>query len=122
MSARRRVLAVLGGLGPSLLGGAFFFGALGPATDRAAGPLGSMVLGALMGAAVVGLIRLFRVAPWGYPVAGVLCGPIPLVLLLAGKAKEGELFGVWLLGAVFGLLIGLLEAARVRRSADAHEG
>jgi hypothetical protein len=113
----RRILAFLCGLAPAVLGGAFFALAFFAVVEPGAKALGGLVVGALWGAAVVGLIRLFRVAPWGYAVAGLLCGPIPLLVLTLGDEPSGEdRFALWLIGAVFGLLIGLLEQARVRRA------
>ena len=113
-----RLRAFLGGLVPSALGGAFFLTALSQVLDPSQRIGDSLVIGAIAGVAVVGLIRLFRVAPWGYAVAGVVCGPIPFLLLARSEPiREGDRFGVWLVGAFFGLVLGLLEWARVRRDA-----
>ena len=112
----RRVLGFFGGLVPAMLGGAFFVMTFLVVIDPGGNPIGGLIAGAISGVAVVGLIRLFRVAPWGYPVAGLISGPVPFLVLTQGENASGEdRFGIWLLGAVFGLLVGLLEWARVRR-------
>ena len=68
--------------------------------------------------AILGLIRLFRIAPWGYPLAGLFAGPVRLALFFDAKNTAGDRGGAWLLGAVLGLLIGALEWARVRRTGE----
>ena len=112
----RRVFSFLGGLVPAMLGGAFFVVSFAGVVDPGKPALGGLVVGALCGAAVVGLIRLFRIAPFGYAAAGLVCGPLPFLVLSQGDGTSGDdRFRLWLVGAFFGLLIGVLEWARVRR-------
>lgn len=75
----------------------------------------STVGGFLLGSAIVGLIRMFRVAIWAYPVVGLLSGPVPFAIL-SDKADGGEQWaGMWFVGALLGLVIGILEFARCQR-------
>ncbi len=112
----RKLWAFLGGLTPSALAGAFFLLTLGRVTEPGqANRLALLLLGGLYGVGVVGLIRLFRVAPWAYPLAGLFCGPVPLALVLNRNMGGDERGGLWILSALLGLLIGALEWARVRR-------
>lgn len=108
------------GWGTAMLTGAFAFvvgGRLGSA------PLpGLAVGGALYGLAVLGLIRLFPVRGWGLPVAGLLCGPVPISLLAGRGGEPGERFGVALIFAGLGLLLGLLEWARQSRAESDAKG
>lgn len=116
----RRLLAVLAGLLPSVLGGAFFLLAFGKVVDPAAPAGALLVVGGLSGTVIVGLVRLFRIAPFGYPFAGLLCGPLPFFLILRGTSEgpqdEGSRAGVWLASALLGAILGVLEWARVRRA------
>jgi hypothetical protein len=77
----------------------------------------SLLLGWLYGVAVAGLMRFFRVAPWAYPLLGLLCGPVPFALLVPGSTTRDERGALWAMTAVLGLLIGLLEWARESRRA-----
>jgi len=79
---------------------------------------GVLVLGALAGVATLGLVRLFPVARWGWPIAGLLAGPFVVALALR-RASEGD-GGAWVAGALLGLFVGLLEWARAAR-ADGRE-
>ena len=113
----RRAIAFVRGLVPAMLGGAFFLLTFSSVVDPNGDAGAAFLVGGFCGAAVVGLIRLFRIAPWGYGVAGLICGPIPFLVLFQEHETNGEdRFGVWLVGALFGLLIGLLEWARVHRA------
>jgi hypothetical protein len=74
--------------------------------------------GSLHGIAVHGLLRLFPVRRWALPLAGLLCGPVPLAAVLALGRQAEERGGVLVLAALIGLWIGLLEAARRTASAS----
>ena len=106
---RRRIAAIA----PASLAGLSL--ALATALASGARPgqcLGAMLLGVFSGLVVLGLIRLFPVARWAYPIAGMLVGPL-LPLALTGRQAGGDERGaVWLLGALFGVVVGLLEWAR----------
>lgn len=99
---------------PSMLAGAFYMLALGRILDEGGERLGLLLWGALYGLAVVGLVRLFRVAPFGYVVAGFLCGPVPAALLIQEPIAAEERGGYWFVLALLGLFVGALEWARVR--------
>ncbi len=80
--------------------------------------VGAFVGGWLLGVATLGLIRLFSVSPWAYPVVGLVAGPIPIALLVGLFGKDGasdEWGGAWVLSALFGAVVGVLEWARVRQ-------
>lgn len=114
MGFLRRIRRFLSNLVPAFLAGGFFLLAAGRlAHDPSAGRLGLLLAGGLYGVGVVGLIRLFPIAPWAYFVAGFLCGPIPAALLVGRSMGEEDRAGFWLLTALLGLLVGLLETARV---------
>lgn len=102
---------------PAALAGGFLVLTLASADKPSANPLHwvlLLVVGGLLGVCVCALIRLFRIAPWGYPLAGLFAGPVPASLLMNAGSSADERGGLVLLGAVFGVLIGLLEWARVR--------
>ncbi len=112
----RRLSKLLSGLVPATLGGAFFLLTFGKVQDPHEGAPGLLILGGISGMVIVGLIRLFKIAPWGYPIAGFLVGPLPFLVLLGRKLPTEEDRGsVWVVAALFGVLIGLLEWARVHR-------
>ncbi|HEX6882906.1 MAG TPA: hypothetical protein VF530_05965 [Planctomycetota bacterium] len=96
-------------------------GCLG-ATVVAAQPGGTglpgFVIGWLYGVVVGGALRLFRVPPGVYPLAGLLAGPLPIALLMPAGAGADARGLVWL-GALAGLVIGLVEwgASRARGAA-----
>ena len=71
-----------------------------------------LLIGWLYGVAVLGLIRLFRVARWAYPLVGILCGPVPAGILFARSVSEEQWGGTLVLTAVGGLFVGTIEAAR----------
>ncbi len=102
-----------GGWSTAVLAGAFFF----LATGRIADPtqtqrLALLVMGALYGLAVLGLLRLFRVRGFGLVVAGMLAGPVPLALLMPVPENPADIGILWL-AAVLGALIGALEWMRL---------
>lgn len=109
----------LRGLMPAGLAGAFFLltamaREIGGQSHVPARILMALVAGWLLGVAVVGLIRLFRVAAWAYPLAGLICGPVPFAVL-GGKMGDDEWGGIWFLSSLFGAVVGTLEFARRRR-------
>ncbi len=117
MKALRRFLS---GVMPAGLTGAFLIATAFRVMEPSKGLwLGPLVFGWVYGVGVLGLTRLFRVSRWGVPVVGLVCGPVPVVLLLPADVNSGEeRAGLWLLGAIVGLLIGLVEAARLRKVSD----
>jgi hypothetical protein len=108
----KRLRVYLAGASPAMLVGAFFALALSRLGDAQGTRIGLLLFGALYGLAVVGLIRLFRVAPWGAWLAGLVCGPVPAALLVRRSMESGERQGLILFTAVLGLLIGGIEHAR----------
>ncbi len=107
------------GWGTAMLAGSLYLLTVVGITAQKPGPaagLGLLLLGAALGLAILALIRLFGTSRWGFPVAGLLAGPVPLILLFTPRIAQGERGGVVLLGALLGLAIGLLEWARVSRS------
>lgn len=109
-----RVRRFFRGLLPATLAGAFFFMILGRVDDPGASRVGMLLLGGLYGIGIVGLIRLFRIAPWGYPVVGLLAGPLPLALLVTVDMSKNDRGGALVLTALLGVFVGLVEWARVR--------
>ncbi len=81
--------------------------------------VGLFFAGALYALSVTGLMRLFPVHRWGYCVVGFLSGPVPIAILSTGQGEgrpsHEEMLGGWLLFALAGLLLGLLEWARQAR-------
>jgi hypothetical protein len=74
-----------------------------------------LVLGWLYGVVVGAVMRLFRVPPGAYPLTGLLAGPVPIALLVPSSASPETRGLVWL-GAIFGLVIGLVEWACARHA------
>ncbi|MCE9593255.1 MAG: hypothetical protein K8S98_03580 [Planctomycetes bacterium] len=117
-TVRERLRGASAGLGTAMYTGALVFvaGRL-LAKGELAHPLGLALLGALYALAVLGLMRVFGARRWGLAVAGVLCGPTP-VALLAGTDSSGEdRGGMLFVGALFGLVVGLMEWNRQSRLA-----
>ena len=107
------------GWGTAMLTSAFAFLIVGRLSDQAVLPM--LLVGAIYGLGVLGLVRLFPVQRWGLAVAGMLCGPIPTALMMGKGGGGDDRGGAILATAVLGLLIGLLEWARQARSkSDAH--
>ncbi len=115
MSRWKRVARTLSA--PSGLAGAFFFFAVAQALEPSWGSLLIAPIGWLYGIGVAWLIRLFRVAPWAYLVAGGFCGPIPFAVIMTSESSADERGGLWLASALLGASIGLLEWARARHGA-----
>jgi hypothetical protein len=70
------------------------------------------IFGLLCGLVILGAIRLFRTARWGYLIAGPLAGTLPIVVMVPSKTSQDDFGGLWLLSAILGLFIGLLEWQR----------
>ncbi|MEM7310581.1 MAG: hypothetical protein AAF682_28150 [Planctomycetota bacterium] len=113
----RRLGRALAGAVPATLAGGFAALAVIRLSEPHQSRLGALLIGGLYGLAVVGLIRLFRVAPWAYVLVGFLAGPVPLVLLLPGNHESnGDELGVlWMVTSLLGAIIGALECARIQR-------
>lgn len=108
----KRAAGVL--LWPSGIGGAFLgltMFQLGEGGNR----FGGILVGWLYGASLMGLMRLVPVGPGWYWLAGIFAGPIPIALVMPDGTPANER-GVILAGALFGLLLGLLETAHWRHS------
>jgi len=103
-------------LTPAFLTGAFFALALGWVVEPGVARVVLLSAGGAYGVAVLGLIRLFRVAAWARPIAGLLAGPVPAALLRLGELEDFERAWTWAACAVLGLLVGLIEQARLRAS------
>lgn len=112
MRALRALGRFLASVNHAGLAGALFFLVL---LVREEGTVGHLLLGWFYGIAVLGLIRLFRIRPWAYAVVGLITGPVPAALLFGANAAENEWAGIWLVSALFGLVVGLIECARVQR-------
>ncbi len=69
--------------------------------------------GWLLGVVTVGMIRLFRVAPWAYPFVGMVVGPFIGSLFIHEANVNKEWGAIALVLSVFGLLVGLVECGRV---------
>jgi len=78
--------------------------------------LPGFVIGWLYGVVVGGGLRIFRVPPGAYPLAGLLAGPLPIALLMPAGASADARGLVWL-GALAGIVIGLVEWATSRLTA-----
>jgi hypothetical protein len=118
------VRGVLAAMWPSMLGGACFFLCAAFAQGARGGQaLGALLIGGFAGLLVLGLIRLFPVARWTYPIVGILVGPLLPLLVYArsGQRQEEAAGALWVLGAFFGAVIGLLEWGR-RSRAQEREG
>jgi hypothetical protein len=94
---------------PCGLAGAFLGATLAGLMPSGTGLLG-LVVGWLYGIVVGGLMRLFRVPRWAYPLIGLLCGPVPLAVLMKSTSTEDER-GAVLLGLLAGLALGFVEWA-----------
>jgi hypothetical protein len=97
---------------PSGLAGACLGAAVIAAQPGANGTPG-LIVGWLYGVLVAALVRLFRIPPRAYPLAGFLVGPLPFALLMSPSATSDERGVLWL-GFLAGLLIGLMEWAAAR--------
>ncbi len=111
---------------PALLGAASAGGLATLAAQRFLAPdATSLSLGFLAGAAwgvaVVVLFGLFRIARWGLPWAGLVCGPVPVALVVSETLTLRERAALYAGSALLGFLLGLLEWAR-RGAADGSGG
>lgn len=106
---------------PSAMAGGFFLLSIGRANDPSLSRLGLLLLGGLLGVAITGLIRLFRVARWGYPWVGLFCGlALPGILFGADGGSEDRA-GFLLVAALLGAFLGVIEWARVSASREGVE-
>lgn len=105
---------------PSGLAGGFLGAAVVAGQPGGTG-LPGLVVGWLYGVVVGGAIRLFRVPPGAYPLAGLLAGPLPIALLTPVDAAADARGLVWL-GGIAGLVIGLVEWAASRLSGSGIPG
>ena len=101
-----------------LAGGIFALPVSNAAEGGLVGHLLSLVVsfffGALFGVVILTAIRFFKTARWGYPIAGLLAGSVPIIVIpVEGK----DLAGLWLVSAFLGVLIGLLEWENTSRLA-----
>lgn len=106
---------------PSGLAGAFFTTILFNLVSEQGNPVGGLLIGWIYGVAVGGLMRLFRVKSGALPLVGLLCGPVPFLILFSAASSLEDRGGAVLSSALLGLVIGLLEWARQRR-AEAPDG
>jgi hypothetical protein len=113
----RRLRALLADAWPAMLAGAFFMLTVFRSSGDEGGRAAALLVGALYGVAVLGLVRLFRARSFGYLVAGTLSGPVPAALLLPDALPAAERGGACFVAAFLGLCVGLLEWAKVRRAA-----
>jgi hypothetical protein len=91
-------------------------GAMVVAVQPSGTGLPGFLIGWLYGVVVGAGLRLFRVPPGAFPLAGLLAGPLPIALLMpVGAAVEAR--GLVWLGALAGLVIGLVEWAVSRHAA-----
>jgi len=102
---------------PAALAGGFFALVVLRASEPEASRLALLVLGGLYGIGVRGLMRLFRVAPFALPIAGLVAGPVPIALVMGASWSSDDRGGALVLGAVLGLVVGVLEWGRLRRAA-----
>lgn len=100
---------------PPALAGAFLGAAVIGAQPGATG-LHGLIVGWLYGAVVGALIRLFRVPPGAYPLAGLLSGPVPIAVLMPVDATQDERGLIWV-GLLAGLVVGCVEWAQARARA-----
>ena len=111
-----RTRRFLGNVMPAGLTGAFVVFAVGRVGEPAdTNRVGLLLLGWFYGVGILGLIRLFRVAPWCYPWVGFVAGPVPLALFVHEGVDAKERGFLLVLTALFGFLVGLIEWGRVRR-------
>lgn len=115
-----RLRAWTAGWGTACLTGAISFLVVGRISSQPVVPM--LLVGALYGLGVLGILRLFPVHRWGLAVAGILAGPVPAALLMGGGGTNDDRGGAILATVVLGLLVGLLEWARQARAlSDANE-
>lgn len=76
-----------------------------------------LVVGWLYGVVVGGILRLFRVPSWSYPLLGLVVGPVPLAVFI-GEDVSGDARGVVVLGILGGLVIGFTEWVAIRHAAS----
>lgn len=100
---------------PSGLAGAFFGATVLALAPGGAGVIG-LVVGWLYGVVVGGLLRLFRVPAWTYPLLGLVVGPLPLAVFI-GPDVSGDARGIVMLGVLGGLVVGFVEWVTLRHAA-----
>ena len=112
MAILKRIRGALASIAPAFLGGGFYLQSMTMLLGEHPPP-GSLLMGGLYGLGVLGLMRLFPVARWAYPFTGFICGPVPLVLFR--DAPREDVQGLVALTALFGIVLGFLEWARLTR-------
>jgi len=99
---------------PSGLAGAFFGATVLALAPGGTGVVG-LIVGWLYGVVVGGLLRLFRVPVWTYPLLGLIVGPLPLAVLI-GPDVSGDGRGIVMLGVLGGLVVGFVEWVSLRHT------
>lgn len=117
MSAwREKLRRATRGLGTAMYTGALAFVSGRLLADDGPHPLALALLGALYAAAVLGLVRVSGARRWGLAVAGLVAGPVPVALLASADTPADQRGGLLFVGALLGLLVGLLEWNREVRA------
>jgi hypothetical protein len=107
-----RLRALAASLGPTFLTGALLALVLGRLRDPDSSRTLLLLAGGAYAIVLLGLIRLFPVARWAWPIVGLLCGPVPAALFWFGAVASEERLAFCLASALLGLLVGAIEAAR----------
>ena len=122
----RRLFAWLRDGVPAALAGAFLLAGASMAFADKAAPgqtLILLVVGGFYALAVRALMGFFPLRGGWSVVSGMLCGPLPAVILLSLKRQhmnEGDRGGLWVILFLTGLFVGLVEAgAQARASREA---
>lgn len=100
-----------------------------PTTEKKESGAGQVIqmaiLGAFVGMFSLLLLLLFPVGPTSKIFLGLLCGPVvPTLFTLPNRPGPDDLGGAILLGALVGMMVGLLEANRLitNRRRERREG
>ncbi|MDF1800557.1 MAG: hypothetical protein P1V81_15375 [Planctomycetota bacterium] len=120
----RRLLAWLRDGVPAAIAGAFLLAGASLAFADKAAPgqtLILLVVGGLYALAVRALMGFLPLRGGWSVVSGLLCGPLPAVILLSLKRQhlnEGDRGGLWLMLSLTGLFVGLVEAGLQARATE----